>query len=216
MFLPENISLFIFSWKHVTQNAIALYHAIQPHFPNCTLINCDENVTLPAEIRHITLDDSYYYGGQFDTAVKHTPSNHILACIVGDVNPNANWLSIRNKMLHALNDESVGIYAPDVDYTAHTQQGPLLTGSLYHVHNTDCTAWFLHPTVMKRLRTIPYRAITNLGWGIDTICIRESRKNGLHVVRDYSEKVLQPQGTNYDKPEAFRQMYALEEYYMRM
>ena len=216
MFLPEDISMFIFSWKHVTQNAIALYNAIQPHFPNCTIVHCDEHVTLPPEIRHIPLDDSYYYGGQFDTAVKHTPTNHILSCVVGDVDPNANWLAIRNKLLQAMNEENVGIYAPNVDFTEHTQQGPLLTGSLYHVHNTDCTVWFLHPSVMQRLRAIPYREISNLGWGIDSTCIWESRRKGLHVVRDYSELVRQPEGTNYSKPEAFRQMYALQAYYMRM
>jgi hypothetical protein len=209
MFTAADICVHIFSWKKVTGNAKALFRAIAPHFPNTTFINCDETAPVTEEdIAPHTLqrDDSYYYGGQFETALKNTPPGKILACVVGDVNPAANWEQIAENAVKALNTGRVGVYAPNVYYTWHTARGNALWDELYEVPNTDCTCWFIHPTVYGILREIPVFAASNLGWGIDTICMKETARQRLLVARDYAVKVEQPQGTNYSTQAAHEQM----------
>ena len=209
----EDIYVYIFSWKKVTPNAVALWKAISPHFPHTHFINCDE--TVPAESldvstdRILQLDDSYYYGGQFETALKATPPDKILACVVGDVDPSADWGSIATKAVAAFNTGPVGVYAPNVYYTWHTAKGTHHWGDLYDVPNTDCTCWFIHPDALRILRRIPLFATSNLGWGIDHICIKEARRQGLLVARDYSTLVRQPQGTAYSNQLAGKQMHIL-------
>lgn len=221
MFTVADIFVYIFSWKKVTQNAISLYHQVCSVFPNAYLINCDEHITLSefeaagiSADRVIQLDDSYYYGGQFETAIKHCPSDKILGCIVGDVSPTANWGGIATNMLSCLNSGKVGVCAPNVDYTAHTTRAEHLWDDFYSVPNTDCTCWFLHPQLLcHQLKTIPYFALSNLGWGIDVIFIKQSLKEGLLVARDYSTIVHQPKGSGYNHALAHVQFASLMNVY---
>lgn len=208
MFDISDIHVFIFSWKKVTSNALTLYHRVAAHFPSTYFINCDEHTTIteiPAE-RVIQRDDSYYYGGQFETALAHTPIGKPMACVVGDVSPEANWAVIAANAVTTLNTRRVGIYAPNVFYTWHTARGKHLWAEYYEVPNTDCTCWFLHPTLLQRLRDLPFYRVSNLGWGIDSIFIQEAGRQGLLVVRDYATLVQQPQGTAYDSSLARTQM----------
>ena len=211
MYDVSDIHVFIFSWKKVTGNARALYDRVVPHFPNTFFINCDEHTPitdLPTE-RVIQRDDNYYYGGQFETALAHTPVGKPLACIVGDVDPEADWAKIAVNATTTLNMRRIGIYAPNVDYTWHVARGRRLWGDYYEVPNTDCTCWFLHPFLVERLRTLPYFSVSNLGWGIDSIFIEEARRQSLLVVRDYGTLVRQPKGTAYSSEKARQQMHAL-------
>lgn len=210
----NNIHTFIFSWKKVTENALALFEKASAVCPNTTFINCDENVRVL--VKHIQLDDSYYYGGQFEAAIKGVPDGSSLCCIVGDVSPEANWSSIYEKAIETLATRHVGVYAPNVDYTWHMTKGRQVGNTLWEVPNTDCTFWFIDADVVRVLRDIPYRMLSNLGWGIDTIVNKESARQGKIVVRDYSELVRQPMGTAYNKDKANAQMSLLLSYYDSM
>jgi hypothetical protein len=223
MFTTDDIYVFVFSWKKVTTNATQLFTAVAPHFPHTFFVNCDEHTSadqlaatgvLPTAV--IQRDDRYYYGGQFDAAMKQTPTGKICAVIVGDVSPRAPWAAIAENAVAAFNTDKVGIYAPNVDYTWHIAKGAHLWDNLFTVPNTDCTCWFLHPSLLKRLARIPYFVISNLGWGIDTIFIKEAERLGLQVARDYSVLVRQPQGTAYDQRVARIQMQKLLELYAAM
>lgn len=210
-FTVEDIYVYIFSWKHVTENAVALYNNISPHFPRTTLINCDENspdLPIPVD-RIIQLDDRYYYGGQFHTAINSVPPGKILACIVGDVSPDADWAGLATRAVAAFNRGDIGVYAPNVYYTYWTSRGAHIADELFDVQNTDCTCWFLHPSLVERFRPLDYFSLSNFGWGIDKIFCGGARAAGLHVARDYSMMVTQPKGTAYSEREANIQMQAL-------
>ncbi len=96
---------------------------ISPIIKDTCIVNCDETHTLDASIQHIQLDDSCYYGSQYDHAVKHVAENNIMCCIVG------------------------------------------------------------HPKIVAKLKNINYN-VSRFGWGVDTITIKESRKQGLLVMRE--------------------------------
>lgn len=210
----DNIYIYIFSWKRITNNSVELFNKVSEYFPNTYMINCNENITLPIDEKYnIQLDDSYYYGGQFESAIKHIPKDCIMGIITGDVNPNADWNKILNNMKKSFETNKIGIYAPNVDFTAHTGITKHLWDSLYEVPNTDCTCWFLHPIIVNKLANIPYFSLSNLGWGIDIIFIEECRKNNLYAVRDYSVIVYQPKCTAYNMNIAGIELNKIMNYY---
>lgn len=206
------IEAYIFSWKHVTKNACEIYKNLR-NICKTTIINCDEKIILPSEYNFIQLDDSYYYGGQFEEALKDISPDIYLWCIVGDVTPTANWNDIYNKAITSFNTYPIGIYAPNVDYTSHKSRLKKLSNTLWHVSNTDCTCWIIHPIILSKIRNISFKKLSNFGWGIDCICIEESLRNSLFVIRDYSEIVYQPKNTNYSIQYAKSQMKNLIAHY---
>jgi hypothetical protein len=213
----DSFHVYIFNWKKVTDNVYELYKKVSQVYPNTFIINCDEHRTFPIEAhRQIQLDDSYYYGGQFETALKHLPKDKIFGVIVGDVEPDADWLTIKENSIRAFHHERIGIYAPNVYYTHYVSKGNHLWDSLYSVPNTDCTCWFINPKIVNRMRSIPYRDICNLGWGVDTIFMKETVNRGFYVARDYSVLVKQPRGTAYSETKARQNQKAIEEYYKEM
>ena len=108
-----------------------------------------------------------------------------------------------------MNRGDVGIIAPNVIVTPWTGRGQHVVDDLWVVDNTDCTFWFIHPTIIGAIGHLEYRALSNYGWGIDKIYILESRDRNLLTVRDYSETVYQPDTTGYNKWEANSQMNKL-------
>jgi hypothetical protein len=87
---------------------------------------------------------------------------------------------------------------------------------LFHVPNTDCGFWFMHPAIVERLRSIDYR-LSNLGWGIDIINIKEAQKQGRLVLRDYSVETDQlDHKCGYNVKEASVGRKILEEIYSKM
>jgi hypothetical protein len=206
---PPELYVYIFSWKKVTANATALYRAVAPHFPNTWFINCDEHVTMPDDIRTIQRDDTFYYGRQFDVAIQHAPAGAYVGCIVGDVDPAADWARLASRVATATTTGRYGVFAPNVDYTWHVARGAQIENNIYDVPNTDCTCWFLHPTLIETFKRLPISRDCNLGWGIDRIAINESRKRRLLVGRDYDVLVRQPKGTAYDAGLARQQMHTL-------
>lgn len=210
MFTINDINIYIFCWKKVVGNSLALYEEISKVCPNTHIINCDENTQMDQDkIKHIQLDDSYYYGGQFEAAIKAIPTGRVMACLTGDVSPVAAWGDIVQKAVDAFNTGKVGVFAPDVDYTYWTKKKRQLWGDLWEVENTDCTVWFIHPSIIEVMRPIPFKKICHFGWGTDAVVNIESNTQNLLVARDYSVKVIHPHETGYDQPTAHAQMYKL-------
>jgi len=210
----NEMSVYILNWKKVSTNSLALYENIKPIIPHTYIINCDETMTLPSTIQHVQLDDSYYYGGQFDAAIKHVAPGNIFCLIVGDNVSENNFDTIFDSAICAFNNFRIGVYAPNDKRSAHKVRLEQISGNLYDVINTDCGFWFIHPKMVQTLRTIDYRGASNLGWGIDKIFIKEARRTNLLVVRDYSIETDQlDHSTGYNPEKAHVEMVALENLY---
>jgi hypothetical protein len=200
-FTLDHISVYIFSWKKVTDNSLKLYKNISPIIKNTTLINCDEKTILEKTIAHVQLDDTCYYGSQYNVAIKRTNPTEILCIIVGDNIADNDFKKIFESAINTFNKYDVGIYAPNDKRTWHQSRNANIANELYDVDNTDCGFWFIHPAIIKRLKPLNYR-ISNYGWGIDTINIQEAKKQGRLVIRDYSIETDQLDhtcGYNQDK-----------------
>ena len=219
----QGLCVFIFSWRKVTRNASTLYGRVAEHFPWVKFVNCDESespiVGVP-ENQTIQLDDSCYYGKQFQAAHDAMVPGNYMACITGDVEPEADWSSIAKHIGEAIRSGGFGVFAPNVEVTTHVARNQPVAHAtlryLFSVPNTDCTCWVIHPAVLSVLRLLRIGERSNLGWGIDTIACHESRVQGLHVVRDYGILVKQPPGTGYSREEAFSQQITLIHFYNQL
>ena len=74
----NSIQLYIFNWKKVNNNSIKIYNEAIKYINHVTIINSDENLKLDNSINHIQLNDKYFYGGQFKTAISNVKSDKIL------------------------------------------------------------------------------------------------------------------------------------------
>ena len=185
MFTIEDIHVYILNWKKVNENSLRLYNAIRPIVNHTTIINCDEHWPLDSSIQHIQLDDSCYYGAQFNTAIKHIPEGGIMCIIVGDNNCENDFSTIFTSALKVFNTNKIGVYAPRDKRSTVQKVIHRYYGSLYHVKNTDCGFWFIHPTIYTPMKTLDY-TISKYGWGIDVIMIKEAIRHGMRVVCDTS------------------------------
>ena len=211
----NELYVYIFSWHKTTENAIKMYNEIRKYCKNCFLINCDEYFKNNENIENIIhLDDSYYFGGQFQTAVRNIPDNMFFCNIVADMDINIDWEKLFNNAIYSFNSHNIGVYSPHDINSVHQSKESQLENDLFNVDNTDCTCWFIHPDIIKRIKNIEYYLISNFGWGIDWIVCFESKKQNLLVIRDYSIQIIQPKSsTGYDKEYASFQMKNLKEYY---
>ena len=185
MFTLDDISVYIFNWKKVTNNSLKLYENIIPIIQDTWIINCDENYPLTDNIKHIQLDDSHYYGSQYNHAIKHVKENKIFCCIVGDNVSENDFKKIFDSAVNAYNELNTGVYSPNDKRSPHKVIYENIKNNLYNVDNTDCGFWFIHPTLVEKLRKLDY-SVSRFGWGIDMLTISESRKQGMLVLRDYS------------------------------
>jgi hypothetical protein len=185
MFTQDDIYVYILNWKKVSVNSLQLYNNIAPIIENTIMINCDEHMPLTDDIPHIQLDDSHYYGSQFNHAIKHIKDGAIMCVIVGDNIADNNFEKIFQNALDTYNNFNTGVYAPNDKRTTHKGRNDRFNGELYDVPNTDCGFWFIHPDIVKRLRKLDF-TISKYGWGIDNVVIAESRKQKRLVLRDYS------------------------------
>jgi hypothetical protein len=215
-FTLNDIIVYIFNWKKVTDNSLKLYEKISPIIKDTCIVNCDETRTLDASIQHIQLDDSCYYGSQYDHAIKHVKENNIMCCIVGDNIHDNDFNKIFNSAIYAYNTVNAGVYAPNDKRSMHTTKLEHIKDELYDVITTDCGFWFIHPKIVKKLKNINYN-VSRFGWGVDTITITESRKQGLLVMRDYSTETDQvDHSCGYDAGVAYRDMKKLERVYKKL
>jgi len=184
MYTLDDIAVYIFNWKTVSINSLLVYNNIIKLIKNTTIINCDESLILESSIKHIQLDDSHFYGSQYEHAIKDTPVGSIFCIIVGDIIINDVEI-LFNTALHKFNTIHTGIYSPNYLRSPHTELYENINGSLYNVPNTDCRLWFIHPSIILKIKNLKY-SISKYGWGIDILTIKEARKQNLFVLRDMS------------------------------
>lgn len=214
IFALDDISVYFFNWKKTNNNVSILYKAVQEVSNDVCIINSDENHVFPENKNVIQLDDTYYYGGQYQAAIRNVKPNKIFCVIVGDTT-HVDFEILFKNALNSFNDHGVGIYSPNDLRSVHrTRFSKIESTELYEVENTDCGIWFIHPSIVSQLRSINYFDISNFGWGIDIIAILESKKQGLKVVRDYSIETNQmDRTTNYNTELAHVQMRRLIDEY---
>jgi hypothetical protein len=208
MYKINNISVYIFNWKKVTNNSLKLYDKIKPILNDISIINCDETQKIDGSIQ---LDDSHYYGSQYNTAIKHVKSGNILCVIVGDNIPDNNFERIFTSALNTFNSYNVGVYAPHDKRSYHQTTLEKYTNNLFKVENTDCGFWFINPLIVSTLKNIDY-TVSKYGWGIDSLTINYAKKHRFLVLRDYSISTDQLDHTcGYDESNAVIGMKYLTE-----
>jgi hypothetical protein len=207
MFTLDDIDVYIMNWKKVNENSLQLYNAIRPIVSHTTIINCDEHWSLDPSIQHIQLDDSCYYGSQFNTAIKHTRANALLCILVGDNQCEHDFSTIFRSVLRAFNTHKIGVYAPHDKRSTVQKVLRKYRGSLYHVKNTDCGFWCIHPNIHGTMKRLDY-TISKYGWGIDVSMCKEAKRRGMLVVRDNSIEIDQLDHTcGYDRAAAAKDYY---------
>lgn len=203
-----DVYLYIFSWKRVNDNAIKTYNIVSKVFPNTYFINCDENFNASALIpstKIIQLEDSYYFGGQFQEGMRHCPDGKIYGNIVGDVEADKiDWNKMADSLLHAVNNLNAGIFAPDAPNYPHL--GEHIEGSYHTVDNTDETIFFIIPELYKNYKNYPYNTKTKYGFGIDIFYCNLANKMGKRTIRDASIKVGTDNVRGYKTQDAMDQM----------
>ena len=216
MFTLDDIYVYILNWKKVSVNGLKLYQNIAPIINNTIMINCDEYMPLTDDITHIQLDDSHFYGSQFNHAIKHVKDGAIMCVIVGDNIPDNDFEKIFQNALDTFNNYNTGVYSPNDKRTAHQGRDGRFIGELYNVPNTDCGFWFIHPKIISRLRKLDF-TLSKYGWGADTVVILEARKQNLLVLRDYSVETDQlDHNVGYNSQKAAAGQTVLELAYYRL
>jgi len=206
----NRISVYILNWKKVTKNSINLAKNIKKYISDVTIINCDETFRIDDSIKSIQLDDSHYYGSQYEHAIMDVKENNIFCVIVGDNISENNFETIFKNTINTFNKYKVGVFAPNDKRSPHKNRSECIEGSLYNVDNTDCGFWFIHPEIVKFLKVLKYGNLSPYGWGIDVITIVESRRLGFKVIRDYSIETDQlDYSTNYNGDKARQGMQIL-------
>jgi len=203
MYTQDNISVYIFNWKKVSHNTVELLNNIKKYNSDITVINCDELFKFEHSIKTIQLDDSHYYGSQYEHAVRDVKENKIICIIVGDNISENNFEKIFKHAIDAFNKYKVGVFAPNDKRSTHQKRNECLAGNIYHVNNTDCGFWFINPEIVKKTKNIDFGKLSPLGWGIDNLIIKESLRLGFVVIRDYNIETDQlDKTTNYNSKEA--------------
>jgi hypothetical protein len=216
MFTLDDIYVYILNWKKVSVNGLKLYQNIAPIINNTIMINCDEYMPLTDDIPHIQLDDSHFYGSQFNHAIKHVKDGAIMCVIVGDNISDNDFEKIFQNALDAYNNFHTGVYSPNDKRTAHQGRNECFNGDLYNVPNTDCGFWFIHPNIVRRLRVLDFTA-SKYGWGSDTVVMAEARKQKLLVLRDYSVETDQlDHSVGYNGERAAAGQQVLEKLYSKL
>jgi hypothetical protein len=210
MYTIDDISVYILNWKKVSQNSLKLVNNIKPYLTDITVINCDESLTLEDSIKKIQLDDTHYYGSQFQHSILDIKENKLYCGIVGDNIPENNFEKIFSNALDMFNKYNTGIYAPNDKRSHHVNRNNLLEANIYHVDNTDCGFWFINPDIIKRIKIINFGMLSPLGWGIDIVIIKEAIRLGFIVIRDYDVETDQlDHTTNYNERYAFIGLHQL-------
>ena len=213
----NDIHLYIFNWKKVNKNSEKLYNEAKKFINNTKIINSDENYKFEDIFNVINLNDSYYYGGQYQTAIYDVSKNKIFGVIVGDV-INLNFEKLTLNLLKTFNKYNTGVYSIDEKRTSHKKVICILSkkDNLKIVENTDCGIWFIHPSIVSKLRNIEYNKLTPYGWGIDIITNKESVKNKKLSIRDYSLSCTQTDfSTGYNCNNAEKGQKIIEEWYKK-
>ncbi len=203
----NDLSIYIFCWKKCVENSCNLYNEIKQVCPNVTIINSDENQPLDNNLyKSIQLDDTYYYGGQLETALSVLPTNCVLWCITGDIQLGANWTDIISNAIKYMNRGDVGIYTPRVIVSEWQEKCGLIEDNVWRVDHPDRICLAIHPQICEGLKNIKFKELSNYAFAIDKIFTLECHNLNMIAVCDYSLEVKHPDGSGYDRVVASAQM----------
>jgi hypothetical protein len=206
-----NIQTFIFNWRgqyEKTKEKIEQLNAIgvQP-----IIINSDDE---HREDGWHNIGEESYFTAQFIKALELFTGD-ILFHIQADASY-INWKQLYEDAEKTFKLTNCGIYAPNVDYTWYNSSRTdietirMPNNNLRAVANTDCTCWFIHKDIIQfyKDRNLDFSSYT-MGWCWDIVFPALSYMNKRTVVRDYSHVISHPEGTNYNKELAEKEMWDL-------
>jgi hypothetical protein len=203
------IHTFIFCWTGKPENALKICRDLGDKTDRLTVLDAAPGTGPSIEgVEWIKVDPQFYYGMKFRTAVDRHDGDVLLQIQEDAVCDD--WGKIVNLCRERFSKISnLGIWSPDIDYTAHATDlvslGALDDPKLNVVVQTDCIVWALNKAIVEYLRTLNYTG-NNLGWGIDWAASAHAFSNRMLVLRDFAGLVTHPQGSSYRHDEARNQM----------
>lgn len=208
-----NIQTFIFNWRGQYTKTVEKVLQLKAIGVNPIVINSDDEHTDPG---WVNIGEESYFTAQFLKAIDLlAPDADVLFHIQGDASYD-NWEQLYADAKKYYDIYKWGIYAPNVNYTWYNSERTDLVYFLFEepnlrmVANTDCTCWFIHKDVIqmakdKGINFAPYK----MGWSFDIIFPALCHMNKKPVIRDYAHTISHPEGTNYNKEQAEREMVEL-------
>lgn len=204
------VHTFVFNWPGHFEAALQLENVAREFSHKVTVINSDPHHTAGG---WVDLGNEAYFGEQFATACEMFDGD-VLFHIQADAGHN-NWSSLVSTALETFAAYDCGIYAPQIDRHSHIgNELPAASATLSPpsehlrvVSNTDCTAWFIHSSVMRHLvEYAPLMRLNRFGLGIDVLAAALAFSQKRLVLRDDRYVINHPSGTGYSLEEAAVQL----------
>ncbi|MDQ1409654.1 MAG: hypothetical protein QOJ41_1389 [Acidobacteriaceae bacterium] len=194
---------FIFNWPGKKQHAAILERRFKPHCQT-TVINSDDNLKLRhPHWQHIGNDA--YFTDQWNAALDRFDAD-VFVHIQADIWPEKVGLVLAEAVRY-IRDFGVGVYAPNVDFSAHVYDRDTLAkvdNGVYEVPATDCCFWAITGEVIRHTPRVHPRT-NKLGWGIEYMVGAVTRQRGLRLVRDYRFMAGHPKFSGYGHEQALRE-----------
>jgi len=154
----------------------------------------------------IAVPNTAFFGLKFARALEcfHADAD-VFLLVQGDA-VYEDWSAIVAQCRAAFTDDTVGVWAPHVDYSWWTNERVVMgQGSMGSVvAQTDGICFAFRRSTVKRLRRLDY-AGNNLGWGVEWAAIAHAATEGRYAWRDQTLTVQHPQGSGYNHTEARQQ-----------
>lgn len=198
------IQSFIFTWNEYIHNASKLESQLKL-LSTTKVINSNLEYTNPSWINVNNL----YFAGQWNTLLSNLDTDTDFIFHIQSDASFERFDLIFDRFREISNKYNIGIYAPNVDFTAHTynlSNFKQYEDKLYFVPNTDCTCWFINKKLVTEIPLFDLN-INSIGFGVDWFYIAKSLLNNYNVIRDYKYTIYHPYKTNYNVQTALRQYY---------
>lgn len=197
------IQAFIFNWPGKKQHAAKLEAVFRPHC-EVMVINSDDSLRARHQHWHHIGNDGYFTD-QWNAAIERFDADVFLH-IQADI-----WPTQLGRMLpeclRYISNFGVGVYAPNLDFTAHVFRRESLVrvnDAVYEVPATDNSFWAITSEVIRNTPAIDPE-INRLGWGTDYLVSVVARRKGRKVVRDYRFTAGHLKSRGYSSAKAGRQ-----------
>lgn len=204
-----DIRAFVFNWPGA-QHAVSLCERLVGLVPTFVINSDPAHYGRCSPAPWVHLDSESYFAAQWNIAVELFDGDVLFHVQADAVLEYPGF--IIERALAAYRLRPWGVFAPNVDYTAHTGCGESIGEGLYEVSATDCTCWFVHRTVLS---TLPWPFPGTYGWGVDALAARASRALGRPVLRDYAVTVGHPRRRGYSSEKAMLEYARIMKTYLR-
>jgi hypothetical protein len=204
------IQTFIFNWRNQYKKTKEKLYQLKQIGIDPIVINSDD---LYKEHGWHNIGEDSYFTAQYLKAIELFDGD-VLFHIQADASY-YDWKSIYQAAEQYFEKYKCGIYAPNVDYTFYDSSRADLSmfkfgenKNLKMVSNPDCTCWFVHKDIIneakeREINFAPFK----MGWSFDIVYTALSFMKKRPVIRDYQFTIQHPQGTNYNKEIAEKEMH---------